>query len=81
VAIDLNELIKFLNDHSYGVYFEREPLSIIGDMCRINRIEDGRLARNIVDFNARPVDPDIHEHPLGVGFAQKDAKAQDEDPE
>jgi hypothetical protein len=81
MAIDLNELIKFLNDHSYAVYFDREPLSIIGDMCRINRIEDGKLARSIMDFNARSVDSAIHNHPLGTGFAQKDDKAQDEETE
>jgi len=38
VAIDLNELMKFLNDHSYGVYFEREPLSITAFHKRMTKL-------------------------------------------
>ena len=81
MAIEINQLIKFLKEHGYAVYFEREPLTIIGDIARINRIDDSKLTRDINDFNNRPIDPVVHDHALGAGFAQKDDKVQDEEAE
>jgi len=54
MAINNRELTEFLKSNGYALYFEREPLSIIGDMARINRIDDSRVAQDVVDFNNRP---------------------------